>query len=293
MNMSKISLGSVQFGTDYGVNSVNGQVKPDEVEKILRYAQSKDIDLLDTAPAYGSSEQILGMADVSNFKVITKTRHFGGHEISHNDILLLNDDLHNSLKVLKQESVYGILVHNAGDLLKPGGRKIFDQLQKFKQTGKVKKLGVSVYDSNELRPILDIFELDIVQLPLNIMDRRMIDNGMLSSLRSKNIEVHARSVFLQGLLLMTEENRPKKFNRWSALWKGWHGWLYDNRISGLEATIRYAISLPEISKVVVGVETVKQLKEIFLASAGVLPEIPRELSTEDPNLLNPSNWARL
>lgn len=291
--MPKISLGTVQFGTNYGVNSVDGQVKPNEVEKILTYARSKGVDLLDTAPAYGNSQQILGMANISNFKVVTKTRHFGSSKINHNDIVLLADDFHNSLRALNQESVYGILVHNAGDLLKLGGRQIFDHLLELKEMGKVMKLGVSVYDSIELQSILNIFDLDIVQLPINIMDRRMIDNGMLSSLRSKNIEVHARSVFLQGLLLMTEQNRPQKFNRWSALWKLWHGWLYDNRISALEATIRYAISLSAISKVVVGVETVDQLKEIFSASSGVLPEIPKELCTDDPNLLNPSNWSHL
>lgn len=291
--MTKISLGTVQFGVDYGVNSVDGQVKPNEVKKILTYAQSKGVDLLDTAPAYGNSQQILGMSNISNFKVITKTRHFSSPEINQNDIVLLTDDFHNSLRALNQESVYGILVHNAGDFLKPGGRQIFDKLLELKEMGKVMKLGVSVYDSIELQSILNIFELDIVQLPINIMDRRMIDNGMLSSLRSKNIEVHARSVFLQGLLLMTEQNRPQKFNRWSALWKVWHGWLNNNRISAIEATIRYAISLPEISKVVVGVETVEQLKEIFSSSLGVLPEIPKELCTEDPNLLNPSNWGRL
>ena len=291
--MSKISLGTVQFGIDYGVNSVDGQVRPEEVKKILSYAHSKNIDLLDAAPAYGNSEKILGRVNVSNFKVVTKTRHFDGLEIDNNDVKLLNNDFHHSLKDLKQDSVYGVLIHNADDLFKPGAEKLFDQLQELKQAEKIVKIGVSVYDHSQLQSILDNFDIDLVQLPFNILDRRMIDRGMLAKLREKDIEVHARSIFLQGLLLMSEQNRPDKFNRWSILWKVWCEWLNDNQITALEATTRYAISIPEISKVLVGVDNMDQLKEIVAVSSGVLPNIPDELYTDDVNLLNPSNWSKL
>ena len=291
--MSKIALGTVQFGIDYGVNSVGGQVTPEEVKKILSYAHSKNIDLLDTAPAYGNSEKILGRMDISSFKVVTKTRHFDSLEIKNNDVKLLNNDFHHSLKDLKIDSVYGVLIHNADDLLKPGAEKLFDQLQELKQAEKIVKIGVSVYEHNQLQSILDIFDIDLVQLPFNILDRRMVDTGMLTKLREKNIEVHARSVFLQGLLLMSEKNRPDQFQRWNGLWKLWHEWLSDNHISALEVTIRHAISMPEISRVLVGVDTVDQLKEIIMASPGVLPNIPPEMFTNDTNLLNPSNWGKL
>jgi aryl-alcohol dehydrogenase-like predicted oxidoreductase len=291
--MSKIALGTVQFGIDYGVNSVDGQVRPEEVKKILSYAHSKNIDLLDAAPSYGNSEKILGRMDISNFKVVTKTRHFESFEIKNNDVKLLNNDFHHSLKDLKQDSVYGVLIHNADDLLKSGAEKLFDQLQELKQAKKIVKIGVSVYDHSQLQSILDNFDIDLVQLPFNILDRRMIDSSMLAILRSKGTEVHARSVFLQGLLLMSEQNRPDKFNRWSGLWKIWHEWLNDNQITALEATIRHAVSMPEISKVLVGVDTADQLKEIFISSSGVLPNIPDELFTNDADLLNPSNWGKL
>jgi aryl-alcohol dehydrogenase-like predicted oxidoreductase len=289
----KLALGTVQFGIDYGVNSVDGQVRAEEVKKILSYAHSKDIGLLDTAPAYGNSEKILGRVNISNFKVVTKTRHFDSLEIHNNDVKLLNNDFHHSLEDLKQDSVYGMLIHNAGDLLKPGSEKLFDQLKELKQAEKIVKIGVSVYDHSQLQSILDNFDIDLVQLPFNILDRRMIDSGMLATLRSKGTEVHARSVFLQGLLLMTEQSRPEKFKRWEVLWKVWHEWLNDNQITALEATIRHAISMPEISKVLVGVDTVDQLKEIVMATPGVLPEIPPEMFTNDADLLNPSNWGQL
>ena len=291
--MSKITLGTVQFGIDYGINSENGQVQPEEVRSILNYAHSQNIDLLDTAPAYGNSEKVLGVTNVQNFKVVTKTRHFESFEIKNTDVKLLNNDFHHSLKDLKQHSVYGVLIHDADDLLKPGAEKLFDKLQELKQAEKIVKIGVSVYDHSQLQSILDNFAIDLVQLPFNILDRRMIDSGMFSTLRSKGVEVHARSVFLQGLLLMTEQSRHEKFNRWSGLWKIWHEWLNDNQITALEATIRYAISMPEISKVLVGVDNKDQLKEIIIASNGILPNIPTELHTNDINLLNPSNWGRL
>jgi len=291
--MSKIALGTVQFGIDYGISSTNGQVRPEEVRNILSYAYSKNINLLDTAPAYGNSEKILGGADVKNFQVVTKTRHFDNFKINNNSVKLLNNDFHHSLKNLKQDSVYGVLIHNSNDLLKPGSEKIFEQLQQLKQANKIMKIGVSVYDHRQLKSILDNFDIDLVQLPLNILDRRMIDKGMLALLYSKGIEVHARSVFLQGLLLMSEQNRPDKFNRWSGLWKVWHEWLNDNHITALEAAIKHAISIPEISKVLVGVNSVDQLKEIVSVSTGALPKVPNDLFTNDTDLLNPSNWSKL
>ncbi len=291
--MSKIALGTVQFGIDYGINSENGQVRPEEVRSILNYAHSQNIDLLDTAPAYGNSEKVLGAANVQNFKVVTKTRHFDNAEISNDDIELLKKDFSCSLADLRQESFYGVLVHNASDLLKPGSKKLFDQLESLKQAEKIKKIGVSVYDNKQLQSILENFDIDIVQLPFNILDKRLIDSGMLSILQNRGIEVHARSVFLQGLLLMSNQDRPRKFHRWNALWKTWHEWLNDNQITALEAAIRHAVSMPEISKVLVGVDTKDQLKEIIIASDGIFPNIPAELYTNDVNLLNPSNWDRL
>jgi len=291
--MRKLALGAVQFGIDYGINSTEGQVQPKEVENILHYARLKDIDLLDTAPAYGNSEKILGQVGVENIKVVTKTRYFDSLEINNSDIKLLNNDFYRSLKNLKQDNIYGVLVHNANDLLKPGAEKLFKQLQELKQAEKIVKIGVSVYSHNQLQSILDSFDIDLVQLPFNILDRRLVDSGMFRMLQDRDVEIHARSVFLQGLLLMAEQSRPGKFKRWGALWRIWHEWLNDNQLTALEAAIRYAISIPEISKVLVGVDTVDQLEEIVLASPGILPDIPGEMFTNDADLLNPSNWEEL
>jgi len=291
--MSKIALGTVQFGIDYGISSTNGQVRPEEVRNILSYARSQNIDLLDTAPAYGSSEQVLGEANVQNFKIVTKTRHFDKAEIGIDEVILMKKDFYHSLEDLKQDSVYGVLVHNADDLLKPGSQKLFDQLESLKQTEKIKKIGVSVYDNKQLQSILENFDIDAANSILVTILNLEIVKAVELTLQNRGVEVHARSVFLQGLLLMSEQNRPSKFKHWSALWKIWHDWLNDNQITALEARIRYAISIPEISKVLVGVDTTKQLKEILTASSGDLPNIPSELFIDDVDLLNPSSWSKL
>jgi aryl-alcohol dehydrogenase-like predicted oxidoreductase len=141
--------------------------------------------------------------------------------------------------------------------------------------------------------VLENFDIDLVQLPLNIFDRRLIDNGMLKLLSQEGLEVHARSIFLQGLILMDNTSRPRKFDRWNSLWKSWMEWLNDYKISPLEASIRYAMSFSEISKVLVGIDSVNQLIEIMDAASGVLPPIPNELYTDDSLLLNPSNWDHI
>jgi aryl-alcohol dehydrogenase-like predicted oxidoreductase len=291
--MSKLGLGTVQFGLDYGISSSRGSVNSNEVKKILNYAQSKNLSFLDTSPSYGDAEKVLGLNDISSFEVITKTRYFDAPKIGKHDSIILNNDLDISLHNLKQKSVYGLLIHNADDLLKSGAENLYRKLIELKVNGKIKKLGVSIYDYNQLISITNFFDIDLVQLPLNIIDRRLADSGLLKKLRDNDIEIHARSIFLQGLLLMQEKDRPKKFNKWKNLWNLWHEWLNDNQISALDATIRYAISLEDISRVIVGVDNAEQLKEIVTASNGDLPQIPHELIIDDPQLLNPTSWKNL
>ena len=291
-NISKIALGTVQFGIDYGINS-GVKVEPNEVRKVIDFARNKNITLLDTAQLYGSSEQVLGDVNTQDFNIVTKSRGFNGDSISEDESNLVISDLHQSLKLLKRESIYAFLVHHGEDLLKPGGEKIFKKLEIIRNQGLVKKIGISAYVDNKLEKIIDRYDLDIIQLPMNILDNRLIDNGLLSKIYSKKIELHTRSVFLQGLLLMNKKNRPKKFDKWSSLWNLWHEWLSDNKLSALEATIRYMISIPEITRVLVGVDNKDQLEMIINALDGNIPDVPKELSTNDVNLLNPGNWENL
>lgn len=290
----KLAIGTVQFGIKYGVRTINKQVKFNEVKKILDYAYSKNISFIDTAAGYGNSEKILGKTDISNFSIVTKTRYFNNFEITNNDVELMDKDFFESLKNLKKTSIYSLMIHNSSDLLKVGGGKLFNHLSKLKSDKKIIKIGVSIYDHNILQSIINNFDIDLVQLPFNIFDRKAINNGLFTLLKKHKIEIHVRSVFLKGLLLMTKENRPKKFNRWNNLWEIWHQWLNDNKITAIEASIRFANSVPEISKVLVGIETKNQLQQIINAcKKDYLPKLPKELYTDDIDLINPSNWEKL
>ena len=288
--MTKLALGTVQFGMDYGINS-GIKVEQNEVLKIVNLARKSGIKLIDTAQLYGSSEKVLGNVNTVDFDIVTKSRAFEQDIINENEANLVINDLDHSLKLLKQKSLYAFLVHHGEDLLKPGGEMIFNKLQILKEQGLVKKIGFSAYIDNQLIKIIERFDIDIIQLPMNILDNRLINNGLLNKLYTRGIEIHTRSVFLQGLLLMDMDKRPKYFDRWSNLWKFWYEWLTDNKLSPLEASIRYMISKPEISRVLVGVDNKEQLKNIINASDGNIPTIPEELTTDDPDLLNPGNWV--
>ena len=291
--MNKLGLGTVQFGLDYGVSTSEGRVPSNEVTSILNYASDKRIEMLDTAPSYGESEKVLGSNLVNNFKIVTKTQNIAAQKVSSSDVKLIDKIFMKSLKNLNINSAYGLLVHDVRDLLKFGSEKLYGLLTVLKKEQKIRKLGVSIYDKGQLESILDLYDIDLVQLPLNILDRRLIDSDILTRLKNRGVEIHVRSVFLQGLLLMPKNQIPDKFERWKQTWNIWHEWLADNEISALEASLRYAVAFPEVSKVLVGVESLNQLKEISRALDGALPDLPENLQIDDIDLLNPTNWSNL
>jgi aryl-alcohol dehydrogenase-like predicted oxidoreductase len=289
--VSKLSIGTVQFGLNYGVANNAGKVPFDEVQKILKEAKVNHIDTIDTAAAYGNSEEVLGKSNVENFQIITKLSEIPPDV--KNVSAYIEKSFFNSLKRLNVNKVYGFLLHRPSQLFMDGGSEIYEALLNLKKQGYIKKIGASVYQTEELDDIYKEYELDLIQLPFNIIDRRLIETGWLSKLNGKGVEVHARSVFLQGLLLMPHKLRPDKFKQWNHLWGKWNNWLLENNLTPLEASIRYVLSIPEISKVVIGVDSTSQLKEIISAANGTLPEIPSDIFSDDVNLLNPANWNNL
>jgi len=289
--VTKLSVGTVQFGLNYGVANNAGKVPFDEVQKILKEAKLNQIDTIDTAAAYGDSEEVLGESGVQDLQLITKLSEIPSGV--KNITTYIEESFFNSLQRLKVKKIYGFLLHRPSQLFMDGGNEIYQTLLNLKEQGYIEKIGASIYQSEELDEIFKEYELDLVQLPFNIFDRRLIETGWLNQLYNKGVEIHVRSVFLQGLLLMSSNQRPEKFKRWDDLWKKWDGWLEENNLTPLEASIRYALSVPEISKVVIGVDSNFQLKEIISAANGKLPEIPNDLFSNDTDLLNPANWNNL
>tara|TARA_B100001175_G_C19483792_1_gene628611 strand:- start:337 stop:813 length:477 start_codon:yes stop_codon:yes gene_type:complete len=157
----------------------------------------------------------------------------------------------------------------------------------------IKNIGISIYDPLQLDNIIPMYDFDIVQSPLNILDRRILDSGWARKLQTKGIKLHVRSIFLQGLLLMNKENRDLKFNRWSPLWSEWEDWLSRNNINALSACLNFALHSNNVDKVIIGLQNVEQFEEIISSISNKPLHIPNWSNLLDSNLINPSKWSDL
>jgi|TARA_B100001964_G_C14241996_1_gene605482 hypothetical protein len=289
--MNKLSLGTVQFGLSYGIANQTGKIKSVEAKKILQLAKNSNIDLIDTAIAYGDSEKVIGDIGIKDFKFVSKLPALPKDCVDINSWVEENVKL--SLKRLGIPSLYGLLVHRSESLLGNSGNKLINALKTIKLNGLVKKIGISIYDPSECEQVMNLARIDIVQAPLNIVDRRLVVSGWLSRLHSEEIEIHTRSVFLQGLLLMPRNKIPKIFDRWFRAWDQWSLELEKNNLSAVEACLLYPLSLPEIDRVIIGVDNVNQLNDIINKSKSQQSQIDWSfMISNDQALINPTNWHK-
>lgn len=286
--INRLALGTVQFGLPYGVSNAVGQVNCHSAAVILNHAILAGMDTLDTAVAYGESERCLGRAGVSEWQIVTKLPELTRLDVNAGD--WVKEQVQGSLERLGVSHIKGLLLHKPGQLLGPQGDFLWEGLQDLKKSGVIRNIGYSVYEPCELDDLWTSFRPDIVQAPYSILDRQLSNSGWLQRLYDENIEIHVRSVFLQGLLLMHSKDRPKKFDRWPTIWTAWDAWLHERGITALQACIGFAMADPRISRVIVGVDTLKQLEEILHSTEIDFPEYPQELETDDPDLINPSRW---
>lgn len=289
----KLALGTAQFGQPYGIANQLGKVSQSEVSSILRYCEVAGVQTIDTANNYGTSEAALGLAGVSNFDVITKIQAI---PTSCLDVSAwLDKQVHKSLARLKVKNLYGVLIHRPEQLFGSFGQIFLKALIELKEFGSINKIGVSIYDPVELDEILKLYNFDIVQAPFNIVDQRLFNSGWLEKLKTNNVEVHCRSCFLQGLLLMDREKVPKKFRSWDSLFDKWHTWLLENgSVTRAEACLSFVKSFQGIDKIVVGVDNQNQLEHLVASFAkDVQIESLPNLSNNDMKLINPSNWGKL
>lgn len=290
--MNKLALGTVQLGLPYGIANQGGQIGRKEACSILSLARECGVDTLDTAINYGDSEKCLGDMGVEGFRLITKLPDLpdGITDIA----AWVDEQLQASLSRLKVDALYGLLLHRSQQLSSVGGVAIARALERLKADGRVQKIGVSIYRPEELDAATQACAIDLVQAPLNLIDRRLVTSGWLQRLQEQCIEVHVRSTFLQGLLLMPRAAIPAQFERWAPLWDTWHEYLAYNHISAIEACLRYPLSLPQINRVVVGVDSSAQLREL-LAVVQSAPNCHADpaIGCNDEDLLNPTRWNSL
>lgn len=289
--MNRLALGTVQFGLPYGIANLAGQVSRKEANAMLKHALANDIDTLDTAIAYGDSETCLGEVGTQGFKVVTKLpalpencADVGGW---------IQQQVHMSLSRLGVTSVYGLLLHRSEQLLGQNGAALYQELKILKDKGKVQKIGISIYSPTELDALIPRYRFDLVQAPFNLIDKRLYRSGWMQRLKDYDVEVHTRSAFLQGLLLINQIDMPSKFLKWGSLWQIWHQWLADHDDSAINASLAFPMSFPEIDRVVVGADSQGQLAQIIsVARSQPISKFPN-LKCDDENLLNPVNWSLL
>ena len=288
----KIGLGAVQFGVDYGVSNTHGKTTKHEVSQILQFAYENGISLIDTATSYGSSESILGeVVTNDDWRFVTKTPNFSDNCLNSTHVNQLQESFNQSLFNLRKKNIYGLLLHSCDDLLKPGGELIFREMERLRENGKVKKIGVSAYSSKQIAAILGKFNIDIIQLPINIFDQHLFVDGWLEKLKNKNVEIHARSTFLQGLLLMPKTSIPTYFLPIKEKIELFSKSAQELSLSKLELALGFVQSIDGIDKVIVGVNTVDQLREI-IRSTKVKVDFKQfvNLAINDSNYVDPSKW---
>jgi aryl-alcohol dehydrogenase-like predicted oxidoreductase len=289
--VNRLALGTVQFGLPYGIANQVGQVSRPEAKAMLQFALASGIDTLDTAIAYGDSEMCLGEVGTEGFKLVTK---LPAVPCDCADVTAwVQQQVSVSLSRLRVTAVYGLLLHRSEQLLGPHGAGLFQALQTLKDNCQVQKVGVSIYSPSELAALTPHYRFDLVQAPFNLVDRRLYSTGWMQRLKDDGVEVHTRSAFLQGLLLIAQADIPDKFLPWGGLWQTWHRWFADHDGSAVQACLAFPLSFPEIDRVVVGADSQNQLAQIVsAANSQPISELP-DLECEDENLINPANWPTL
>ena len=291
----KLGLGTVQFGLEYGISNQAGQTSADEVNRILEYAVNHDIHTLDTAHLYGNSEKSIGdnLPQDAQFKIITKTIPIKSDAINADDIKTIEDGFLKSLERLQQSSVYGLLLHHADDLKSNNAIALYSFLESIKKKNLVSQIGVSVYDSDQIDFILNRFDIDLIQIPMNIFDQRLIKSGHLQKLKQHGVEIHVRSAFLQGLIFMDENDLPSKIENITSQLKKFKDIIRHQNMTAIEAALAFLAQQKEIDKIICGVNNLEQFKELHQTMSH-LPKIEKGLfdscAIDDTSLINPANW---
>lgn len=284
----RLALGTAQFGADYGVASSSGIPTRAEVRKILNLAWKAGIDTLDTASAYGNSEQVLGSIGILNWNVVTKVPRYDIEPESVRSWLFSH--VQNSLKMLKVDHIHGLLLHDPSALLKSSGRDLAEALIELRGSGAVKNIGFSIYSPDILPSLIAILRPDLIQAPLNIFDQRIIRSGWLDRLTSEGIEVDVRSIFLQGLLIMEPNNRPSYFDKWAEVFNPWDCFVDKSGDSRVATCLKFIGQHENVSRVITGIDNIAHLEQLLEVHRSPAAIGLNDLYCNDSRLIDPFNW---
>ena len=293
----QLCLGTAQFGLAYGITNVAGQVPEDTVAPILVEAMEAGIRWLDTAQAYGNAEEVLGrqLPGAHAFSLISKLPAQQEAEFSAQDADAWEQAVGASCRRLGVRGLDALLLHAPADLAKPGGQHLEAWLLGLRKRGVVQRIGVSIYSADDLDGVNPAL-LDLVQVPLSLFDQRLLQDGTLTRLRARGTAIHARSVYLQGLLLTPAGQWPS----WASQEARSHHQALESLAEQrgcrlIDLALGFAREQTELEAVVLGVCKKQELKELCHAWSEISPWGKGEWRTwalKDPVILDPRRWPR-
>ena len=288
----KFIIGTAQFGTDYGITNFYGKTRISEIKKIIKEADRNNIYFYDTAPVYGNAEKILGRFS-KKINVITKLKNINEKRINLKNIELIKKNFYKSLKNLNLKKIYALLIHSTKDITKDNSELLVGLLKDLKKKGIVKKIGVSIYEKKDFDNTLKVFKPDLIQIPISIADQRLLYKNFIKKIKKMNIEIHARSIFLQGILISNKNKLPikikKKFNNYLV---NFNKKLKKEKIAPIQACLNFVNSINEIDKIVLGINSLEHLKEILRNNKKekINKNIFNTLKFKNSHIINPNNW---
>lgn len=295
---AQIGLGGAQFGLDYGVTNRSGRVPRTELDGILTTAAARGVAFIDTAPGYGKSEAAIGcFAGARDFRIVTKTPKFAAAQTAADAAGMLRQALQASLERLRVPAVDGLLVHDADDLLGHHGDAIWATLEAVRAEGLARRIGVSVYDGAAIDLVLARFPPDIVQLPYNMLDDRLEQGGQFERLAHAGVAIHARSIFLQGLLLAAPDQIPLRFGPLAEAVAEFRSWAGVHGLSPLAAALTRPLRRAGIEACILGVTSLAELENALeaasrVAALGADIAFTRKVPLAESHL-DPSRWHEL
>ena len=284
--MNRIVLGGAQLGLPYGILNGGETLSREEVARILDTAVDHGIDSIDTAIAYGQSESIIGETSQNRFNIISKLPPL---PVDISDVSeWVHSQVQGSLSRLKYTSLDALLLHRPQDLTGAQGAELYAAIGSLMAEKMIRRFGVSIYSPDDLEGIVDTFEIHVVQAPLNVFDRRIL--GVTDQLSALNIEVHVRSVFLQGVLIASPQDRPHRFEPWSEHFALFDEWVRSSGVSAMACCMGFALQQPGIAKLVIGTTSAESLDEIMNSTPNSVLKVPTHLQSSVEQLIDPRFW---
>jgi aryl-alcohol dehydrogenase-like predicted oxidoreductase len=284
--MNRIVLGGAQLGLPYGILNGGETLSREAVARILDTAVSHGIDSIDTAIAYGQSETVIGETAQNRFKIISKLPPIPSDIANVSQWVRTQIDA--SLSRLKCSSLEALLLHRPQDLIGPHGSELYAAINSLQSEKIIERFGISIYAPIELDGIIGKFNIDLVQAPLNVFDRRIL--GVTNQLAALNIEVHVRSVFLQGVLIANPKDRPQRFQPWSEHFARFDEWVDSTGASAMACCLGFALQQPGVTKLVIGTTSTEALAEIMASIPSTSFEVPIQLKSSTEQLIDPRYW---